>query len=104
MPLSDEAIWVSWVAFIFIGLSYLDPFLRAFRDAKANFHKVDGPVLKVFAPLMLVATLAGYQLYSSRYLPEDADGNVWTGGTLACVCRFVPCALAQAVGDGMRAA
>ena len=89
-PSRDEAIWVSWVSFTFIFLSYLEPFLLAYRAAAARFVEVDGPALRYLLPLLAVTSLAGFQLYSSRYIEEDADGNFWTGGvcyheTRACV-------------------
>jgi hypothetical protein len=40
-------------------------------------------------PLVLTSAAAGFQLYSSRYINEDEDGNVWTGGHVAEVARMM---------------
>ncbi len=37
---------------------------------------------RYFVPLVAVTAVASFQLYSSRFINEDDNGDVWTGGTL----------------------
>lgn len=77
--LGQEAVYVAWVSLAFLFLSYLDPFLGQLKAALPHIRE-ERKTLTYFLPLVLTSAAAGFQLYSSRYINEDEDGNVWTGG------------------------
>ena len=78
---SQEAVVVGCVALAVATVLYLDAFLLKLRTALARFKQEEAALWKFVGPLAVFASVVGAPLYSSRYLAEDAQGNMWTGGS-----------------------
>ena len=70
-----------WVFITVAFLFYLDAFLAKIRPAVQRFVAEETKTALFLGPLVALTAVFAFPLYSSRYLVEDVNGTVWTGGS-----------------------
>ncbi len=78
---SSEAVTITTAVMVVLTILAVDPFVPKFRQAASQFWVREQGTLMFLGPLVVVTALVMTPLYSSRYLYEEADGSVMTGGS-----------------------